>query len=119
MNRFTTFRLAVAATIVLGTSAITTAGAQESGIRVRSVRVLATDPEALAKFYEKTFGMSETRRPPVGGTSKELVIKFGFHDRPRQEGHDDADSDHDAAGQFACRRDGVSHSRSSGPRKSD
>ena len=39
------------------------ATAQDSGIRVRSIRVLATDPEAVATFYEKAFGMSETRRP--------------------------------------------------------
>jgi predicted enzyme related to lactoylglutathione lyase len=57
--------------------AAATAMAQETGIRVRSVRVLATDPDALAVFYEKAFGMSETRRPPVGGTSKELVINSG------------------------------------------
>ena len=38
------------------------ASAQESGIHVRSIRVLATDPEAVATFYEKAFGMSETRR---------------------------------------------------------
>ena len=43
-------------------AAATTAFAQESGIRVRSVRVLATDPEAIATFYMKAFGMSETRR---------------------------------------------------------
>ena len=39
------------------------AAAQETGIRVRSVRVLASDPDALATFYKKAFGMSETRRP--------------------------------------------------------
>src|SRR5262249_28541757 len=38
------------------------ASAQDTGIHVRSVRVLATDPEAIATFYEKAFGMSETRR---------------------------------------------------------
>ncbi len=44
---------------------------------VRSVRVLATDPEAIATFYEKTFGMSETRRPANTATFKEIVINSG------------------------------------------
>jgi predicted enzyme related to lactoylglutathione lyase len=53
------------------------ATAQESGIRVRSIRVLATDPEAIATFYEKAFGMSETRRPANTATFKEIVINSG------------------------------------------
>src|SRR5262245_39625323 len=59
--------------IALATSAM----AQETGIHVRSVRVLATDPEALATFYEKAFGMSETRRP-LNGATKEYVINSGL-----------------------------------------
>lgn len=51
--------------------------AQESGIKVRSIRVLATDVEALAAFYEKAFGMSETRRPVDTATFKEIVINSG------------------------------------------
>lgn len=51
--------------------------AQESGIQVRSVRVLATDPEAIAAFYEKSFAMSETRRPANTATFKEIVINCG------------------------------------------
>jgi predicted enzyme related to lactoylglutathione lyase len=51
--------------------------AQESVIHVRSIRVLATDPEAIATFYEKAFGMSETRRPPGSATFKEIVINSG------------------------------------------
>ena len=51
--------------------------AQESGIRVRTIRVLATDPEAIATFYEKAFGMSETRRPANTATLKEIVINSG------------------------------------------
>lgn len=51
--------------------------AQETGIRVRSIRVLATDPEALANFYKKAFGMSETRRPVDSPTFKEIVINAG------------------------------------------
>ena len=72
-------RFAKLAALVCIVTAATTAGAkaQESGIRVRSVRVLATDPDALALFYEKAFTMSETRRPPAGGTSKEIIINAG------------------------------------------
>jgi predicted enzyme related to lactoylglutathione lyase len=51
--------------------------AQESGIRVRSIRVLATDPETIATFYEKTFGMSEIRRPADTATFKEILINSG------------------------------------------
>jgi predicted enzyme related to lactoylglutathione lyase len=51
--------------------------AQDSGIRVRSIRVLAIDPEAAAVFYEKAFGMSETRRPVNTATFKEIVINTG------------------------------------------
>jgi predicted enzyme related to lactoylglutathione lyase len=54
-----------------------TAAAQESGIRVRSVRVLATDPEAIATFYEKAFGMAETRRAGNSPTFKEIIINSG------------------------------------------
>ena len=53
------------------------ASAQERGIHVRSIRVLATDPEAVAAFYEKAFGMSETRRAANTATFKEIVINFG------------------------------------------
>jgi predicted enzyme related to lactoylglutathione lyase len=55
----------------------TMASAQETGIRVRSIRVLATDPEAIAAFYKKAFGMSETRRPADTATFKEIVINSG------------------------------------------
>ena len=57
--------------------AATMAAAQESGIRVRSIRVLATDPEAIAAFYEKAFGMSETGRPANTPTFREIVINSG------------------------------------------
>ena len=57
--------------------AATMATAQESGIHVRSIRVLATNPEALAKFYESAFGMSETRRPADTATFKEIVLNSG------------------------------------------
>lgn len=55
----------------------TSAFAQESGVSVRSIRVLASDPEASARFYEKAFGMSETRRPVETATFKEIVINSG------------------------------------------
>jgi predicted enzyme related to lactoylglutathione lyase len=51
--------------------------AQESGIHVRTIRVLATDPEALATFYEKAFGMSEIRRPVTTATLQEIVVNSG------------------------------------------
>jgi predicted enzyme related to lactoylglutathione lyase len=51
--------------------------AQETGVQVRSIRVLASDVEALAAFYEKAFGMSETRRPANTATFKEIVINSG------------------------------------------
>jgi predicted enzyme related to lactoylglutathione lyase len=65
---------AVAACIL---SVATIATAQEIGIHVRSIRVLATDPEAIATFYNKAFGMSETRRPASTATFKEIVINSG------------------------------------------
>ena len=51
--------------------------AQEAGITVRSIRVLVADPEKAAVFYEKAFGMSETRRPVNTETFKEIVINSG------------------------------------------
>lgn len=62
---------------VLAMAAAAPALAQGSGIHVRSVRVLATDPEAVATFYKKAFGMSETRRPVNTATFKEIVVNFG------------------------------------------
>jgi predicted enzyme related to lactoylglutathione lyase len=53
------------------------ADAQQSGIHVRSIRVLATDPEVVATFYEKAFGMSETRRAANTATFKEIIINSG------------------------------------------
>ena len=51
--------------------------AQETGIRVRSVRVLATDPEAIATFYQRAFGMSEIRRVGSAGAFQEIIINAG------------------------------------------
>jgi predicted enzyme related to lactoylglutathione lyase len=50
---------------------------QETGITVRSIRVLATNAEALAKFYAQAFGMSETRRPVESATFTEIVLNSG------------------------------------------
>lgn len=63
----------LAATFLVATTAV----AQESGIHVRTIRVLATDPEALATFYEKAFGMSETSRPVNTAAFKEILINSG------------------------------------------
>lgn len=71
MRTLTTFVLAV----TLATA--TAAAAQDTGIRVRSIRLLGNDPEALATFYKKAFGMSETRRPVDSATFKEIVINSG------------------------------------------
>jgi catechol 2,3-dioxygenase-like lactoylglutathione lyase family enzyme len=58
-------------------SAATVALAQDGGIQVWGVRVLATDPEAIAAFYEKAFGMSEVARPVNSATTKEILLNFG------------------------------------------
>jgi len=64
------------AALVLG-GAAAPVFAQESGVTVRDVRVLATDPDAVAAFYEKAFGMSETARPVSTPTFKEIIINSG------------------------------------------
>src|SRR5262245_6070199 len=51
--------------------------AQGPGTTCWAVRVLATDAEAIATFYAKTFGMSETARPVNSATTKEIVLNFG------------------------------------------
>ena len=66
---------AMALALVLAAASI--AAAQDAGIHVRASRVLAVNPETLAAFYEKTFGMSETRRAANSATFKEIVINSG------------------------------------------
>jgi predicted enzyme related to lactoylglutathione lyase len=66
---------ALAALVLGGVAALGLA--QESGVTVRDVRVLATDPEAVAAFYEKAFGMSEIDRPVNTATFKEIIINSG------------------------------------------
>ncbi len=67
----------VAVVVASVLSAATVAVAQESGIHVRSIRVLAADAEAAATFYQEAFGMSETRRPVETPTFTEIVINSG------------------------------------------
>jgi predicted enzyme related to lactoylglutathione lyase len=69
-------RVLQSALVVCMLAAATAATAQETGIRVRSIRVLATDPEAIATFYKKAFGMSEVRRLD-SPTFKEIIINSG------------------------------------------
>lgn len=70
----TNVKLCVGA-IMLGTAML--ASAQESPAHVWGVRVLATDVEALASFYAKTFGFSEVARPVNTATTKEIILNVG------------------------------------------
>ena len=63
--------------MVLGVAMGAQAQAQDAGVRVWGVRVLATDVEAVALFYEKAFGMSEISRPVNSATTKEILINVG------------------------------------------
>jgi predicted enzyme related to lactoylglutathione lyase len=75
-----TYLKATLAALALATSTAAIAApviAQEAGITVRSIRVMGADPEALAVFYSKAFGMSETRRPANSATFKEIVLNSG------------------------------------------
>lgn len=56
---------------------VATVGLAQDSVQVWGVRVLATDPEAVAMFYEKAFGMSEIARPVNSATTKEILINFG------------------------------------------
>lgn len=69
--------LLAASLLAAGMATAPAAVAQETGISVRSIRVLATDAEALAKFYAQAFGMSETRRPVQSATFTEIVLNSG------------------------------------------
>ena len=61
--------------LILGVA--TVALAQDGGTQVWGVRVLATDVETIATFYEKAFGMSEVARPVNSATTKEIILNFG------------------------------------------
>ncbi len=69
--------LMIAGLVGLGLAIAAPASAQETGIEVRSIRVLAADPEAAAAFYSKAFGMSETRRPVDTAAFREIVLNSG------------------------------------------
>lgn len=58
-------------------AASTLCHAQDAPARVWGVRVLATDVEALATFYSKTFDLSEVSRPVNSATTKEVVLNSG------------------------------------------
>ena len=69
--------LAGAVVLTLATSVLAQPLAQDGGTQVWGVRVLATDVEAIAAFYQKTFGMSEVARPVNSATTKEIILNFG------------------------------------------
>lgn len=69
--------LLAAGLILAGLASTPAAFAQDGDITVRSIRVLAADVTATAAFYEKAFGMSETRRPVDTPTFLEIVINTG------------------------------------------
>ena len=53
------------------------ASGQQPSVRVHSIRVFASDPDAAAIFYEKAFGMFETRRYANRPTFKEIALNVG------------------------------------------
>ncbi len=69
-------RMGLVALAAIATTAVMAAPALAQ-VTVRSIRVLAIDPEAAATFYSKAFGMSETRRPVDTATFKEIVLNTG------------------------------------------
>jgi predicted enzyme related to lactoylglutathione lyase len=74
----TTMKAIIAAGLIaFGLAGVAPALAQETGIEVRSLRVLASDPEVLAKFYSAAFGMAETRRPANTDAFREIVLNSG------------------------------------------
>jgi predicted enzyme related to lactoylglutathione lyase len=58
-------------------SIATAALGQHAGSQVWGVRMLATDAETIATFYEKAFGMFEVARPVNTVTTKEIILNFG------------------------------------------
>lgn len=73
VDRMAFMKLTIGAWI-LGAATVAVA---QGGTQVWGVRVLATDPEAIAAFYEKAFGMSEVARPVNSATTKEILLNFG------------------------------------------
>ena len=70
-----TFVRLVVGAMVLGTAVLVVG--QEAPTRVWGVRVLATDVDALAAFYAKTFGLSEIVRPVNSVTTREVILNVG------------------------------------------
>ena len=70
-----TFLRLVVGAMVLGTAVLVVG--QEAPTRVWGVRVLATDVDALAAFYAKTFGLSEIARPVNSATTREVILNVG------------------------------------------
>ena len=70
-----TFVRLVVGAMVLGTAVLVVG--QEAPTRVWGVRVLATDVDALAAFYAKTFGLSEIARPVNSATTREVILNVG------------------------------------------
>lgn len=65
-------KLAIGACAVL----LMTAGAARAQVMLNSVRVGAADTEALARFYERAFGMQEVNRIGVPA-GPEIFVNFG------------------------------------------
>jgi lactoylglutathione lyase len=72
----TTSRVFAALAFAAATSLPPAALAEEPDVRVRAVRIAATDPEAAAGFYSAAFGMHEIRR--INGQGfVEIVMNTG------------------------------------------
>jgi catechol-2,3-dioxygenase len=94
---------------VLGAAALVVA--QEAPFRVWGVRVLATDADALAAFYAKTFGLSEIARPVNSATTKEVILNVGATPEIARKATTAPVVDLHAARVCAGGRHGVAHSQ--------
>jgi len=56
--------------------ALLTGNAASAQVTLNSVRLGASDPGAIAKFYQAAFGMQEVNRIQVGG-NPEIFLNFG------------------------------------------
>jgi len=66
----------ICTTIVALTAALLLASAAHAQVTMKSVRIGAQDPVALAKFYEAAFGMWEVNRINAPG-GPEIFVNFG------------------------------------------
>jgi predicted enzyme related to lactoylglutathione lyase len=69
MKKMAMSALAVGLTVLMS-------GMAFADVTLNSVRVAATDTEALAKFYKEAFGMQEVNRIPAAG-GPEIFVNFG------------------------------------------